>query len=62
MKIVMIPEITSAVACEYMIPFNPQIEVKIKMTGTKHIPCLQAPNINPSFPFPRARNNEEYKV
>ncbi len=30
------------------------------MTGMKQITCLQAPRINPSLPFPKARNRAEY--
>ena len=55
-------ERTSAIGCAYKIPFNPHINGKIKITGMKQIPCRQAPRINPSFPFPRARNKEEYTV
>ena len=32
------------------------------MTGTKQIPCRQAPRRKPFIPFPSARNSEEYTV
>lgn len=55
-------ESISAIGCAYKIPFNPHASGKIKITGMKQMPCRQAPRINPSFPFPRARNKDEYTV
>ena len=56
---VMIAESTSAIGCAYKIPFSPHTLGRVRITGIKHIPCLQAPSINPSIPLPKARNNEE---
>ena len=39
-----------------------QIIGRSRITGIKQIPCLQAPRIKPSMPFPKARNREEYTV
>jgi len=32
------------------------------MTGTKQMPCLHAPRMQPSFAFPNTRNKKEYTV
>ena len=59
---VIIAEIRSAIGCAYKIPLIPTKLGNNKIIGTKQIPCLQAPKINPSKPLPKARNREEYTV
>ena len=62
MNTVMTAESTSAIGWAYIIPFIPQTIGRSRITGIKQIPCLQAPRIKPSLPFPKARNREEYTV
>lgn len=50
-KIVTKVEKISAIGWTYNIPFIPNKVGRIKITGTKQIPCLQAPSKNPLHPL-----------
>lgn len=61
---VIIAEIRSAIGCAYKIPLIPTKLGNNKIIGTKQIPCLQAPKINPSKPYLRQEieKNTPYKI